>query len=175
MKPTERRLTDSEVHDILRNDRRRFVIEHLRGNGQFASVSDLADVVAAVEAEESPPPRNVRQSVYVSLHQTHLPKLDDCGVVDFDSDANEVRLRDAVDQLVSHMDPHAAVSSPRGGLYLGVALAGISLAATSMLGLPLLSALPGVLWATLALILIGMDAGYRLFRPQVERVLSSTD
>ena len=85
-------LSVSEVHDVLRNDRRRLVLERLRTARDAETVSDLAEHIGGVEAGESPPPRNVRQSVYVSLHQTHLPKLDELGVVDYDPDGKTVEL-----------------------------------------------------------------------------------
>jgi hypothetical protein len=84
-------LSRSEIHDVLRNERRRLVLERLWADGS-ETVRELSEHIAAVEAGEDPPPRNVRQSVYVSLHQTHLPKLDDLGIVVYDDDAKEVTI-----------------------------------------------------------------------------------
>jgi hypothetical protein len=80
-------LDEGDIHDVLRNERRRHTLELLRDNGETSSVRDLSEEVAALETGESPPPRNIRQSVYVSLHQTHLPKLDDLGIAVYDADA----------------------------------------------------------------------------------------
>ncbi len=62
----------------------------LLGRERTWALSDLAEEIAAAETGERPPPRNKRQSVYVTLHQTHLPKLADHGVVDYDSERKTV-------------------------------------------------------------------------------------
>jgi predicted transcriptional regulator len=95
-------LSQSDIHDVLRNDRRRLVLERLTDVGP-ESVSDLAEEIGAVESGESPPPRNVRQSVYVSLHQTHLPKLDELGIVVYDDDEKTVTLAENADEVLEYM------------------------------------------------------------------------
>ncbi|QLH81241.1 helix-turn-helix transcriptional regulator [Halosimplex pelagicum] len=82
-------LDRTTVHELLSNERRMRVLE-LLGGEQTWDLSDLAEEVAAAETGERPPPRNKRQSVYVTLHQTHLPKLADHGVVDYDSERKTV-------------------------------------------------------------------------------------
>jgi hypothetical protein len=96
-------LDEGDIHDVLRNERRRHTLELLRDNGETSSVRDLSEEVAALETGESPPPRNIRQSVYVSLHQTHLPKLDDLGIAVYDADAKRVTLTDRVGEVEAYM------------------------------------------------------------------------
>lgn len=76
-------LPESVVYEILANPRRRATIRHLTttASGRTVSLRDLATAIAAAETGQSPPPRASRESVYNSLHQTHLPKLDELGVV----------------------------------------------------------------------------------------------
>ena len=75
----ESQLAPVEIHDVLSNERRQKVLELLRDNGHDGSMTarELSERIAEHETGESPPPRNIRQSAYVSLHQTHLPKLDE--------------------------------------------------------------------------------------------------
>ncbi|MFB6130362.1 MAG: hypothetical protein ABEJ28_06035, partial [Salinigranum sp.] len=118
--PDEEELDPSEIHDVLRNERRRLVIERLRGGDGTEAVRDLAEHIAGIEAGETPPPRNVRQSVYVSLHQTHLPKLDKLGIIEYDSDAKEVELAGRAQDVAVYLEV-----VPRYGLswaeyYLGL-------------------------------------------------------
>lgn len=118
-----RPLSPAEIHDVLRNDRRRLVLERLRENGGTETVSELAERIGAIEAGESPPPRNVRQSVYVSLHQTHLPKLDDLGIVTYDADGKTVEL----DARATDLDAYLNVSAADGSMavvYLGLGIIG---------------------------------------------------
>ena len=81
-----------EIHDVLSNERRQMVIDRLRESEGTLSARDLSEFIAERETGESPPPRNIRQSAYVSLHQTHLPKLDELGLVVLD-DAEFVQFR----------------------------------------------------------------------------------
>jgi predicted transcriptional regulator len=128
-------LSASEIHDVLRNDRRRLVLERLRATDDAETVSDLAERIGGVEAGESPPPRNVRQSVYVSLHQTHLPKLDELGIVTYDPNGKTVELAANADDIEAYLD----VGSADGGIsptyYVALGLLG---------GLTLLGAVAGV-------------------------------
>jgi hypothetical protein len=152
-------LTQSEVHDVLRNERRRHVIERLVER-ETDSVRDLAEHIASIESGESPPPRNVRQSVYVSLHQTHLPKLDDLEIVVYDDDAKEVWLSDRADEVLVFLDGDAGDESPPwAAVNLAFAVAGLL-----AVGVGVLADLPAVAigFSALALVGVGVLAGYRL-------------
>lgn len=66
---------------ILGNDRRMLMIEFLQKRDGHA---DLRDVVEYIAAREGDTDRRHRKSVYVSLVQTHIPKLQREGVISFD-------------------------------------------------------------------------------------------
>ncbi|SEO25524.1 hypothetical protein SAMN05216388_101049 [Halorientalis persicus] len=152
-------LDAGEIHDILRNDRRRLAIKCLREQDGQLSVRDLSEQVATRETGESPAPRDKRRSVYVSLHQTHLPKLDDLGIVDYDTDEKEVRLRDRAAEITTYMEvvPRYGITWAEYYLVLGILGFGTVLAAS--IGTPLLGAIgtPAVAAAYL-LILTGSAA-----------------
>jgi predicted transcriptional regulator len=165
-------LEPTEIHDVLRNDRRRLVLEELFDTEEGGTVRELAEYIASVEAEESPPPRNVRQSVYVSLHQTHLPKLDELGIVSYDGDTKEVRLDDHADAVAVYLDvdrgeePGDREASERAlePVYIGVGLVGIAALLANQLGVPGVSAVSGGLVGTPFLVLVVALAAYRLVR-----------
>ncbi len=119
---TEQELDESQIHNVLRNDRRRAAIQYLRDTGGSLTVDDLAEHIATLETGESPAPRNVRKSVYVSLHQTHLPKLDDLGIVEYDQRSKELSLKDRVREVEVYMEivPNHDVSWAT--FYLGLGL-----------------------------------------------------
>jgi hypothetical protein len=132
------------LHDVLVNDRRRAIVRLLDGE---TSLRDLADEVARVETGEENPDRKTRQSVYITLHQCHLPKLDGFGVVGYDSDRKRVRpaaglrairaYRDRIDERWARReaDPSPLPYVGLGALGLGCLLVGAG-------GLA-----PGVSWA----------------------------
>ncbi|ADJ15165.1 DUF7344 domain-containing protein [Halalkalicoccus jeotgali] len=135
-------LEEGEIHDILRNDRRRAVIEFLSTSNDHVTIRELSEHIAAVESGEDPPPRNVRQSVYVSLHQTHLPKLEGLGVVKYDTDSKDVRLHDRATTVEAYMNRHQqGTGRSRFSLAyfvvgaLGLLLATVSVIADSVAGL----------------------------------------
>lgn len=101
---TDTALSEADIHDILRNDRRRNVIKRLQEHGREISLRELSVHIAEIEAGESPPPSDVRNSVYVSLHQTHLPKLDKEGIVEYDNDQKTIVLQESARQVSLYME-----------------------------------------------------------------------
>jgi hypothetical protein len=156
-------LDAGQIHDILRNDRRRLAIGCLREFGGSMSVRDLSEEVATRETGEAPAPRDKRRSVYVSLHQTHLPKLDDLGIVDYDTETKEVSLRDRAAEITTYMEvvPRYGITWAEYYLVLGVLGFGTVLAAS--LGTPLLGALGAPAVAAVYLLLLTGSAGYHVY------------
>jgi hypothetical protein len=134
-------LDEGTIHDVLRNDRRRLVIESLRDGEGVADVSDLAERIATRESGSDPPPSNKRQSVYVSLHQTHLPKLDDLGIVAYDPDDRAVELLDRVEEIEVYMEVVPEYGLSWGELYFGWGVLGLLTLSGVEVGAPLLAGL----------------------------------
>ncbi|WP_338742408.1 DUF7344 domain-containing protein [Haloplanus salilacus] len=85
-------LSEDTLFSILSNERRRYVLYYLDRIERDAELSDLAERIAAWEngIDVADLEYDQRKRVYTSLHQTHLPKLDDAGVVDYDHDRSTV-------------------------------------------------------------------------------------
>lgn len=116
-------IDEGDIHDVLRNARRRELISFLGRHDGYATIQDLSEHIARLESGKDPPPQNVRQSVYVSLHQTHLPKLEALGIVEYDTDSKDVTLRDRASQIEEY------TGSPNGDdrwpeLYVGLGVLG---------------------------------------------------
>jgi hypothetical protein len=91
-------ISPGTVFEVLSNERRRYVIHNLKAVGERVSVRDLSEQVAAWEndtpvAEVTP---KERKRVYTALHQTHLPKMAQVGVIDYDRDRGTLELTPAV-------------------------------------------------------------------------------
>jgi hypothetical protein len=155
-------LAESDIHDVLRNDRRRLVLERLSEDDQRQAVSDLAEYIASVESGEDPPPRNVRQSVYVSLHQTHLPKLDDLGIVEYDADAKEVIRAERADDVAVYMEVVPANAISWAEYYLGLGLLGLATVVGHLVGVPILGDVDSTLLAGVLFLVITLSAGYHV-------------
>ena len=100
-------IEEHEIHDVLRNERRVRTLEYLREFGGTVALRELSEEIARRETGESPPPRNIRESVYNSLHQTHLPKLDELGVVDYDRNRKLIRLLEPAAEVDLYMEVNA--------------------------------------------------------------------
>ncbi|WP_162224326.1 DUF7344 domain-containing protein [Halorussus salinus] len=90
-------LSDDQTYELLANARRRACVRHLqrRERGSAAGdaavpVRDLADAVADSLAEDDAASDGLRQSVYTSMSQHHLDKLDGCDVVEYDREERSV-------------------------------------------------------------------------------------
>lgn len=90
-------LSRDEVFDVLSSARRRFVLSYLAWEGgEPVELSTLADEIAARENDTSVSEltSQQRKRLYVSLYQTHVPKLADLGIVEYDSETGFVSLTD---------------------------------------------------------------------------------
>lgn len=163
------RLTESEAHDILRNERRRAVLQIAYDSSGTIPVRDLSERIAAEETGADPAPRSDRQSVYVSLIQTHLPKLDEAAVINYDDQHKTITSGPAADQLRSYMtgrsrpvdaSASAVASGKMLGLVLVAAVVGWLSAAGSAVGVPIVSQLSPTLWEFFALVAVVGAVGF---------------
>jgi hypothetical protein len=135
-----------ELFEILSNSRRRHLIYYLFEAGGEMSLTRLATKIAAAEdgTDESAITPDERQRVYISLYQTHLPKLEAGHVVSYDGDERVVALTDEVredgffwmateDPSTSWFRLYVALAA---GSWVALALAWLSGAPLSPVGWP---------------------------------------
>ena len=85
------------VFEILSNARRRYLLYYL-----FTMEGEVAEFDAAVNAvykygaaETGTDDHPTREDVKIELHHTHLPRLTDAGVIDYDRRQGTIRLTDS--------------------------------------------------------------------------------
>ena len=145
-------LQEVDIHDVLSNERRQLTLEILASHEDSLTIRELSELVAELETGEQPPPRNKRQSAYVSLQQTHLPKLDKLGIIDYDTTSKRASLTDRADRVVGYMDDDPDTSRSR--IVLVTALVALSVLVVSrFVGIGVLS-IGGDLAVAIALLLI---------------------
>jgi len=151
-----------EIHDVLSNERRQMVLDRLRESGGTMSARDLSEHIAEHETGESPPPRNIRQSAYVSLHQTHLPKLDELGIVEYDESEKTVTLDEAASREVGvYMETVPKYGISWSEYYFGVSVLGLLLLAATHIGVPLIASIDAAVWTGAVLLLVAVSAAYQ--------------
>jgi len=89
--------------------RRRELLRALDRVDGEASVGDLTAEIAAGEHGEDAAARE-RKTVYVSLYQTHIPRLAEAGVLVYDAREKTVRLTERGELLLAYLrfDPTAS-------------------------------------------------------------------
>jgi hypothetical protein len=94
------------IFEILKNQRRRYVLQYLRDADGTVQLNELADQVAAWENDKpvNLVSSNERKRVYVGLYQCHLTKMNDSNVIDFDQYRGSVEVRPEIDQLYEYLD-----------------------------------------------------------------------
>ncbi|WP_456071288.1 DUF7344 domain-containing protein [Haladaptatus caseinilyticus] len=93
-------LSKDTIYHLLQVQRRRYALQYLQGTTEPVVMRDLAEQVAArehgtvVENLQS----KERQRTYISLYQSHLPKLDKEGVIEYDQTNGLVTRTDTATQ-----------------------------------------------------------------------------
>jgi DNA-binding transcriptional ArsR family regulator len=138
---TSSQLTADEVFGILSSDRRRMVLSYLREHGPSGTMDELAEQIAAWENDVAIDEltSQQRKRVYVSLYQTHLPKLAEAEIVDYDVDEGTVQLTELATEIDAFLTPQRASGYPWRLHYLvlivgGGALMAFGALATSVIG-----------------------------------------
>lgn len=158
---------ESDVFDVLRNVRRRYVIYYLKARGGRIEVDELVEQIANWEnvppGDDERPGR--RRSVRNSLIQTHLPKLDRHGYVEFDEEARTVRPTSRVETVEIY--PHSqTVEWSRYFMFLsGVTLLVFTLELFSIVP-SLLGAFPWEWVALVCFVLLAVGYGYDRYQWQ---------
>jgi hypothetical protein len=168
-------LGEDQIYHLLQNERRRNVLRYLHDAEGTVSMRDIAEQVAAWENDSTVQAitSDERQRVYIPLYQSHLPKLDEEDVIEYDQSRGTVRKTDASDVLYEYLEPGtndndgeeedepAATRWER--YYLGASGLGATLLAGSTLGVSPFVLLPH---GSLGLAIIGMfwtlTLGHRL-------------
>lgn len=137
------------VFEMLSNQRRRYVIHYLLDADEEAELRELARAVAAWENDKRPDAvtSQERRRAYNALQQAHLPKMDDAGLIRFDSSRGTVSASEGLDDLQVYLEivPGNEISWSQYYLLLGIFSGSVSLA--SWVGVPPFGRIPGVLLA----------------------------
>ncbi|WP_408957952.1 ArsR family transcriptional regulator [Natrinema sp. 74] len=142
----DERLSKDVIFELLKNRRRREVLAYLLEADETVTLGELAEQIAAWEndTEVNALSSDQRKRVYVALYQTHLPKMDDAGIVEYDQDRGLISLSDNADLLMMYLDTDTHRRDRWDQWYAGLSVAGAALLGAAFLGVPVLSTLPMV-------------------------------
>jgi hypothetical protein len=140
-----------ELYELLSNHRRRYVIHFCKRSEGPITLSDLAEKVAAREQDKPVGELTSaeRKRVYTSLQQTHLDRLADAGMIDYDGD--QIELTEQATALDVYLDVVPEDSVPWGIYYLGLSLLSAVVLAGVWVGFVPTGIIPELGWAALIL------------------------
>lgn len=140
-------LPEDEIHEILSNGRRRRIIKELQNALDEVILRDLTERIAEAETGQSPAPRDIRQSVYNSLHQTHLPKLDREGIIDYDTDRKTILLKDEFYHVDVYMEVVTKYGITWSQYYRTLGIMGLLMVVLAAVDAPVVSTVDTAVWA----------------------------
>ena len=164
----ESQLSQDTVFDILSNSRRRYVLYYLRQESEPIQLVDLAEHVAAWENETDVESlrEQERKRVYVSLYQTHIPKLADTGLVKYDKEAGTVALTERRSTIDKHLS-ETEDDIPWQLIYLSEAIIG-TLVLLPTIFIDALSSFQTVVLVGVLLLFAGTIAGQIVYQRRQE-------
>lgn len=94
------------IFRLLASSRRRILLSCLQTADLPLHLSDLAREIA-VREHDSPPtelPDEARKEIYLSLYHTHVPKLEEYGIVKFNQERKTLELTNKADHLTPYLE-----------------------------------------------------------------------
>lgn len=144
--------------ELLKNQRRRWVLSYLMENDEASTTGELAEHVAVLEnGKESVEEINSkeRKAAYVGLYQCHLPKMDDYGVIKFNQARGTIELKEPayeLEQYLGSVEPdrwvigYLGIAVGGGALFTVTTIAGLSLLATLAAGATIIGLIVTAAW-----------------------------
>ena len=102
-------LTKDKIFHILQTQRRRHALRYLKEHDTPVEMRDLAEQVAAWENDTTVQAlaSDERQRVYIALYQSHLPKLDNEGIIEYNKSRGIVERGELANKFDPYLEPSA--------------------------------------------------------------------
>lgn len=163
-------LSEDEIFDILCNRRRRQALHYLLQKETPLTVRELSRQIAAWENDIEPEhvSSDQRRRVYVALHQTHLPAMDDANVLDYES--GDIELTEHAEDLQVYLDIVHDDELPWSEFYLGLGALSVSLVVTVWAGAYPFVLLPDLGWAGVIALAFTVVAGVHVYHAKQNKL-----
>ncbi|RQG93286.1 hypothetical protein EA462_01090 [Natrarchaeobius halalkaliphilus] len=165
-------LPKGEIFEVLRNQRRRYVLHYLKQDDRPVELGDLAQQVAAWEYEttlEDVTPEQ-RKRVYTTLQQTHLPRMDEAGILTFDSDDGVIAGTDRTRDISVYLEIVPSHEFAWRELYLSLGAISCALVAALWLEIYPLTLLSALTWTGIVAVTITATAVAHIYHERHMRL-----
>lgn len=166
------------LFELLSNPRRRTILQAFHEHGDdIEDIHELVDLVAAAEANTpiEQPTDKQKKRIYISLYQTHMPKLADAGVIHYDPDTGTVDPTPRMAQFATYMgwSDYSRIRKPVAYLVLAV-LCGLFFTG-SVLNVGVLGSLPELVTGIIIIAaFLALTIAYSITEPDT-RLTGSTN
>ncbi len=134
---SDQELTQANLFDVFSNARRRQTVQYLREQDGSCDLTPLVEQVAAWEngVDTGDVTRAQRRRVYISLYQTHLPMLEDHGIVEWDPESHSIELLPHEGRFDPYLDRSHGVQRPWHVVYGILSLGGAIMFVMSLISI----------------------------------------
>lgn len=147
----EDRFDEDDAFEVLSNPRRRYALQYLftvaDDGTEWPTLRELARQVAA--RETATPAAEVaaedRRRVQIAFHQTHLPALEDHGLITYDETTKTITLTDRAPAVRPYLNIDTA-TPPWSGVYIGIGAMGLLVATVLWMDITPIAAVAGAAW-----------------------------
>lgn len=131
-----RELSQNDLFDMLSNPRRRELLSILCRGHDPLTIEDASTRLAAIEndvAQNDLAPEQYKR-VYTALYQCHLPRMDEIGVIEFDTSSNTIHSCDELRSVRPYLEKSNHGFDQHIELLVAGVVAGIVLLGTGGIG-----------------------------------------
>jgi len=176
--PNQGDLSQDLVFDLLSSPRRRYVLYYLQEHGDGpVDLRELSEQVAAWENDTDVEDltSQQRKRVYVSLYQTHIPKMAEADVIEYDQESGTVALTDRSRAVESHLRTDGTQEPSWQLYYLALAIVSGIVVLATVLDVSVFATVNGTTVGILVTLAFGMLALGHLFYRWYQRRNRSFD
>jgi hypothetical protein len=116
---TPPQLSQSDIFAVLQNDRRRYILEILRSQGN-QSVHFLSEEIARLEAKPDDPKSSAIRGTYISLIQNHIPYMEKMNLIEYDTETDLLKLLPASKNFTVYVETVKKGDIPWSYFYVGL-------------------------------------------------------
>ncbi|MFW5919519.1 MAG: DUF7344 domain-containing protein [Halanaeroarchaeum sp.] len=169
--------SEDELFEVLSNRRRRYTVHALERADGALEIGDVAERVAAWENDVDPIDVSYqeRKRVYTALQQTHLPKMDDIGIVSYDKHRGTIEPRPGLEEVDVYMDVVRGREIPWSQYYLGLSGVALALVAAVAANSWPLGAVPDVGWMAAITVAFAVSASVHTYYSSTTRLGARED
>lgn len=162
-----------EIFDVLSNERRQCILHYLRQqDDRRVDLRELVDYVTAWENDTTTEAigTDQRKRVYTALRQSHLPRLERAGLVEYEHRRGQIELTEQAKRAQMYLEYVPKNDIPWSEFYLALSAFGAALVAATWIGVFPLGTLSGSIVAAVLVALFAVSSAVHNYQSKRNRI-----